>query len=66
VSGSQGKNSVTNQACQAEAVNLSIAFVPRQNGPARSRKRRKPSGQVLLTEMKFLPPPKHILHRAIH
>jgi hypothetical protein len=33
VSGFQGKNLSTEQVCQAEAVNFSIAFGPRPNTP---------------------------------
>jgi hypothetical protein len=41
VSGFQGKNLSTEQVCQAEAVNLSIAFGPRPNGPLPSLQQRK-------------------------
>jgi hypothetical protein len=41
VSGFQGKNLFTDQACQAEAVNLSIAFGPRPHAQCPSLKLQK-------------------------
>jgi hypothetical protein len=41
VSGFQGKNLSTQEACQTEVVNLSIAFGPRQNAQAPALKWRK-------------------------
>ncbi|HEX7646796.1 MAG TPA: hypothetical protein VF450_05250 [Noviherbaspirillum sp.] len=41
MSGSQEKNLSTEDACQSEAVNLSIAFVPRPTGQAASLALRK-------------------------
>ena len=42
VCGFQGKNLSTQEACQAEAVNFSIAFVSRPNAPLPSLKSCKP------------------------